>query len=251
LTVFVRVYGSLNDFLSARQRQSTLACEVNGVTSVKDLIEAVGVPHPEIDLLVVNGTAVKFDHLIRDGDRVAAYPRFELLDPGPSIRLGPAIRRHVFVADVHLGRLAAYLRLAGFDVDYRVDYSDHEIAGISALQDRTVLTRDVGLLKHGRIRHGYFIRDTHPARQLVEVIRRFELVDHAVPFSRCLRCNWRLDLVSKQEVEHRLQESTRERYNQFSRCPGCQRLYWQGSHYARLRAFLDAALAAAASPPVR
>jgi uncharacterized protein with PIN domain/sulfur carrier protein ThiS len=245
-SVSVRVYGELGDFLPRARRQATLLCSFEGGRSVKDLVEQLGVPHPEIDLLIVNGEPVGFAYPLRDRDRVAVYPRFEAIDVGPAPRLTPPAQAQPrFVADVHLGRLAAYLRLAGFDTTYRNDYSDHDIAAISADEDRTVLTRDVGLLKHRRIARGCFLRNTQPGRQLVEVVRRFDLVRSAAPFTRCLRCNASLMPVPKGLVHRELPPRVREHFREFARCPGCLRVYWSGSHYARMRPFIDAALDAA------
>ncbi len=242
----VRVYAALNDFLPVSRKQATLVCQFARGTSVKDLVEALGVPHTEIDHLVVNDRPVDFACIVRDGDRVAAYPPFHTFDVPRDPRLGPAPQAQPrFVADVHLGRLAAYLRLAGFDTEYRNDYSDHALVEISARDDRTLLTRDVGVLKHSAVVRGYFVRDTQPGRQLVEVLRRFDLAGRAAPFTRCVRCNRALERVSKQEVIDALPPRTREQYEEFSRCAGCSRVYWAGSHYSRMRVFLDAAFQAA------
>jgi uncharacterized protein len=247
LSVSVRFYGELNDFLPAAQRQATLVCGLESSTSIKDLVETLGVPHPEIDLLVLNGQTVDFACRVRDGDRVAVYPPFRAFDLDAAARLGPSPQIEPrFVADVHLGRLAAYLRLAGFDTAYRNDYPDHEIVATSASEDRTLLTRDVGVLKHSAVTRGYFVRATRPAHQLVEVLRRFDLVAQARPFTRCLRCNDRLHVVPKDGVEHLLPPHTREHYRKFSRCPACDRVYWQGSHYSQMSVFLERAFAVAA-----
>jgi len=241
----VRFYGSLNDFLPAARRQSTLICAFNSSPSVKDLVEALGVPHPEIDLLIVDGQSVDFSYRLRDGDRVAVYPLIRAFDVGDTVRLRPPPQTEPrFIADVHLGRLAAYLRLAGFDTKYRNDYPDGEIVAISASEDRVLLTRDVGVLKHGIVMRGYFLRETQPARQLVEVLRDFDLGTGAAPFTRCLRCNSRLHVVAKNCVQHLLPARTRECYREFSRCPTCSRIYWQGSHYSRMRLFIETAFAA-------
>jgi uncharacterized protein with PIN domain len=247
----VRFYGSLNDFLPAACRQSTLVCGFNSSPSVKDLVEALGVPHPEIDLLVVDGQSVDFRYRLRDGDRVAVYPRLRTFELGDAARLRPPPQTEPrFIADVHLGRLTAYLRLAGFDAKYRNDHSDDEIVAISASEDRVLLTRDVGVLKHATVMRGYFLRETQPARQLVEMLREFDLVAGATPFTRCLRCNSLLQVVAKDRVQHLLPARTRECYREFSRCPTCSRIYWQGSHYSRMKLFIETAFAAAmrASP---
>lgn len=246
-SVSLRFYGALNDFLPASRRQKTLVYAVEGRQSIKDLVEAIGVPHPEIGLLAVNGETVGFGRLVNDGDRIAVYPPFSAFDTGDAVQLGPPPQRDPrFVADVHLGRLTAYLRLAGFDTKYRTDSTDHELVATSAGEDRTLLTRDVGVLKHRAVQRGYFLRETQPARQFVEVLRRYDLAVLAAPFTRCLRCNSPLQAVSKDRVENLLPSRTREHYREFSRCPACARVYWPGSHYARMRLFLDTALAAAA-----
>jgi uncharacterized protein len=250
LSASFRFYGALNDFLPVARRQATLVCSVDPSASVKDLIEALGVPHPEVDLLVVNGEPVDFAYLVREGDRVAAYPRFHQLDVQVTGRLGaPDQAEPRFVADVHLGRLAAYLRLAGFDTAYRNDYADRELVALSASEDRTLLTRDVGVLKHRLVTRGCFLRATQPRRQLVEVLSRFNLVARAVPFTRCLRCNAMLQAVAMDRIEHRLQPRTRQFYTQFSTCPVCERVYWDGSHYEHMSRLLRSALAEASAPP--
>jgi uncharacterized protein len=241
----VRFYGSLNDFLPVECRQATLVCAFDSGRSVKDLVEALGVPHPEIDLLIVGGQSVGFTYRLRDGDRVAAYPLVRAFDLGDTVRLRPRPQTEPrFIADVHLGRLTAYLRLAGFDTRYRNDYRDNEIVAISASEDRVLLTRDVGVLKHGIVTRGYFLRETQPARQLVELLCDFDLVSRAAPFTRCLRCNSRLRIVAKDRVQHLLPARAREDYREFSQCPTCSRVYWQGSHYSRMRRFIETTFAA-------
>jgi uncharacterized protein len=242
----VRFYGPLNDFLPAARRQSTLVCAFDSSPSVKDLVEALGVPHPEIDLLIVDGQSVGFGYRVRDGNRVAVYPPIRAFDLANTVRLRPPPQTGPrFIADVHLGRLAAYLRLAGFDAKYRNDYPDDEIVAISASEDRVLLTRDVGVLKHGTVVRGYFLREIQPARQLVEVLRHFDLVSAAAPFTRCLRCNSRLHAVARDRVRHLLPARTRECYREFSQCATCSRIYWQGSHYSSMRLFIETAFAAA------
>jgi uncharacterized protein with PIN domain/sulfur carrier protein ThiS len=240
------MYGALNDFLRPAFRHATLVCDFAGSGSVKDLVEALGVPHPEIDLIVVNDQPVPFTHGVRDGDRVAVFPRFLAIDLGDIPRLGPEAQATPrFIADVHLGRLTAYLRLAGFDTEYRRDYTDREIVEISAADDRAVLTRDLGVLKHRAVTRGYFVRHTQPARQLVETLRHFDLLPHAAPFTRCVRCNSCLRPIPKGRVEHLLLPRTRQAFRDFSRCPTCAHVYWQGSHYERISLLLQAAFAEA------
>ena len=187
--VTVRVYGSLNDFLPPQRRQIAWLCVVDGRQSVKDLIESLGVPHPEIDLILVNGTSVPFDYAVQSADRIAVFPRFTNLDIGTLTRVRPRPLDTVrFVADVHLGKLARRLRLVGLDTAYRADANDAELAELADREGRILLTRDQGLLKRRLVAHGYYVRETLPHRQLVEVLRRFGPLD-LHPFSRCLRCN--------------------------------------------------------------
>jgi uncharacterized protein with PIN domain len=244
--VTIRFYAELNDFLPPGQRQRTLVHGFSERVSVKDAVEAHGVPHVEIDLLLVNGIAVPFTYLLADGDRVAAYPRFRRLDVGGGSRVRPpepGVLR--FVLDAHLGRLAAYLRMAGFDAWYRPDAEDEELARLSSAEERVLLTRDVGLLKRGIVQHGYYVRETAPRRQALEVFRRFDLAAVARPFERCLRCNGPVRPVAPSEVAARVPPRRRSRFTRFVRCAGCGRVYWEGSHYGWMRAFLDTLFAGA------
>lgn len=249
MDAFFRFYGALNDFLPRPRRFRTWACTFRQRASIKDLIESLGVPHPEIDRLVVNGEIVDFRYLVRNGDRVAAYPTFHAIDLGDAGRLAPMTFPELrFVADVHLGRLAAYLRLAGFDSAYRNDASDTDLADVSAAEARVLLTRDVDLLKRALVTHGCFIRNTQPGRQLVEVLRRFECVGAARPFTRCPRCNAPLLAVDKGTVIAVVPSRTRECHDLFAQCTACAAVYWPGSHYDRIRRFLDVAFSAASRP---
>jgi len=246
MDAFLRFYGALNDFLPRPRRFRTFGCTFRQRTSIKDLIESLGVPHPEVDRLIVNGELVDFRYLVGDGDRVAAYPTFHSIDLGDAGRLATMTSTGLrFVADVHLGRLAAYLRLAGFDTLYRNDASDTDLADVSAAETRVLLTRDVDLLKRATVTHGCFIRNTQPGRQLVEVLRRLGCVAAARPFTRCPRCNAPLQVVDKRTVIGVVPSRTRECHDRFSRCTACAAVYWPGSHYDRIRRFLDVAFSAA------
>ncbi len=156
-----RFYEELNDFLPVESRRRTITVELDRGRSVKDAIESAGVPHPEVDLILVDGESVGFDRVLRGGERVAVYPVFERLDIGPLVHLRPApLRDPRFVLDSHLGKLARHLRLAGFDALWDKDYADEEIVRISLAEKRIILTRDIGLLKRGAVERGYFVRST-------------------------------------------------------------------------------------------
>lgn len=226
-----RFYEELNDFLPPERRKTTFAHEFHRRTSIKDMIEALGVPHPEVELIVVDGESVGFDHIVHDGERIAVYPMFEAFDVTGALRVRPApLRTPRFVLDVNLGTLAKYLRLCGFDTLYRNDYTDDRIATLSAEQERILLTRDRDVLKRRIVSHGYFVRDDDPRQQLREVIDRFDLGDTASPFSRCAMCNGALRDVDKAAIMHRLEAGTRRHYDTFRECAECGRLYWRGSH---------------------
>lgn len=235
-----RFYEELNDFLPPTRRKVEFAHRFQRRASVKDMIESFGVPHPEIELILVNGRSVGFSHIVQDGDRVSVYPVFESLDVTPVLRLRPApLRRPRFVVDCNLGRLARYLRLLGLDCIYRNDLSDDDVAAISAAQHRIVLTRDRRLLHRKIIAHGFFVRAVRPRDQVREVLARLDLYRAIAPFSRCTRCNAPLQRVEKHRIQHRLEPKTRRYYSDFLQCPSCERIYWQGGHHARAQALID------------
>ena len=230
-----RFYEELNDFLPGNRRKQTIAYVFHGHPGVKDAIEALGVPHSEVDLIVVNGRSVGFDYQLRPGDRVAVYPCFEAFDISPVVKLREApLRRTAFVLDVHLGKLARLLRLLGFDALYRNDYDDYQVINPAVAEHRIILTRDRGLLFHKVVTHGYYIRSSKAMQQAREVLDRFDLSACVRPFRRCLACNGIIEPVDKQSITHELQPLTRAHYTTFARCGDCRRIYWQGSHYARL-----------------
>ncbi|MEA3292813.1 MAG: Mut7-C RNAse domain-containing protein [Pseudomonadota bacterium] len=231
-----RFYAELNDFLRPAKRYKPLRYRFRSEPGIKDPIEALGVPHAEVELIVVNGASVGFDYRLRDRDRVAVYPVFESVDVTPLVRLREApLRRTTFVVDVNLGKLARLLRMLGFDVLYRNDYSDAEIVRISVQKHRIILTRDRRLLRHGAVTHGYWVRSDDPADQVEEILRRFDLYRAARPLQRCIECNGLLEEVSKEEVLDQLEPLTKKHYQAFHRCPECGRVYWQGSHVDKMQ----------------
>lgn len=233
-SVRFRFYEELNDFLPPAQRKVEFEHHFDRRASIKDMIESLGVPHPEVDLILVDGHSVGFSHIVRDGERISVYPVFERLDITPLVRLRPQpLRDPRFVVDSNLGRLARYLRLLGFDCLYRNDYRDAEVAEISRQQRRIVLTRDRRLLQQRVIEHGLFVRSTRPEQQVREVLQRLDLYRLVRPFTRCSHCNGLLVPVSKESVDALLEPRTRQYYEVFRQCPDCGRVYWQGSHYAR------------------
>ena len=233
--VNVRAYAELNDFLGPELRGLTVRRPFRPHQTVKDVLEAVGIPHTEVDLILVNGHAEDFTHRPASGDRIAVYPMFEALDIGSTARLRPVpLRDPRFVVDVNLGRLARLLRVLGFDVWWSSDADDQCLVDISLEQQRILLTRDRALLKRRVVTHGLFVHSDNPEEQTLEVLRRLDLGQRLAPLTRCVRCNGRLVAVAKDEVIDRLEPLTRLYYSDFSRCKECGRIYWPGSNHARL-----------------
>jgi len=249
-SAWFRFYEELNDFLPPAQRKVGFEHRFDRRTSIKDMIESLGVPHPEIELILVNGRSVDFSHIVEDSDRISVYPVFESLDVSSLIRLRPnPLRNPRFVIDSNLGRLARYLRLLGFDCLYRNDYRDADVAAISQQQHRIVLTRDRRLLQHKVIDHGLYVRGTCPKEQVREVLRRLDLAGLVRPFTRCVRCNGSLEVVTKESVNALLQPKTRRYYNVFQQCSECLQVYWQGSHHVRMLGLVEEFLEQPAENP--
>jgi len=234
-TVRFRCYEELNDHLPVSRRKCSFAHTFDGAPAIGDVIEALGVPHTEIDLILVDGKSVRFSHRLRGGERVAVYPMFERFDIRPLYRLRPRpLRRTRFVADVHLGKLARYLRLLGFDTLYPAEAGDAELIGISTRDRRIVLTCDLGLLERQALTRGYRLRSADPQLQVSEVVHAFALEKELRPFTRCMSCNVLLRPIGRQAVADRVPSRVFRRYRRFTFCPECGRIYWRGTHFQRL-----------------
>jgi uncharacterized protein with PIN domain len=237
---YFRFYAELNDHLAPPLRYQTAEKDFFVAASVKDMIESFGIPHTEVELILINGESSDFGRLVHGGDRVAVYPVFESVDITLELRVRPEPLREVkFVLDVHLGRLAAYLRMLGFDAWYRSCTSDPELVQLSVDEKRILLTRDRSLLMHSAVTHGYWLRETDSRRQAAEIVNRFDLARLTKPFTRCMACNERLRQVSKQEIRERIPERIAEKHEKFHECPRCQRVYWQGSHHVRMARWVE------------
>jgi hypothetical protein len=241
-TAFFCLYEELNDFIPQEKRKNRFAYEFTGNPSVKDAIEAIGVPHTEIDLVIVNGQSVGFDYHLAENDEVSVYPVFESLDISPLVRHREKPLRDArlwdsakFICDVHLGKCAKLLRLLGFNTLYRNDYSDPQIVESALAEKRCILTRDRGILKRSAVTHGYCLRSTEPRRQAKEVLARFDLYSRAIPFSLCIECNGSIVAADKDAVLSILPEKTGKCYDEFFKCNSCGRVYWQGNHFIALK----------------
>jgi len=231
----IRFHARLNFFLPKARQHAAFKHSFDGTPSVKDMIESLGVPHTEVESIQVNGSPVDFSYLVKDGDSISVHPAAETggLVKWPS---GDETR---FVLDIHLGRLAAHLRMLGFDTLYSNTADDPELARISSTENRVLLTRDLGLLKRSIVTYGYYVRSTNPRRQVGEVLRRFKLVDAIRPFHRCLACNGLIEAVRKEDILDRLEPRTREYFNEFYICRACDKIYWKGSHFDQMAKLVD------------
>lgn len=238
--ILLRFYEELNDFLPPTYRKRLFSYTLFQPTSVKGVIHALGVPHTEVDLILVNQQSVDFSYLVQPGDRISVYPVFESFDISSMTRLRTKpLRNTRFVVDVHLGRLVRYLRFLGFDTLYRNDYDDITLARVSMEEQRILLTRDRQLLQRRIVTRGHYVHATQPKQQIVEVLRCLQLSPPYAMFSRCSVCNGILTIVKKSHVQHLLPSGTLRYYDQFSQCQQCHKLYWKGSHYQKMRKCLQ------------
>ncbi|HZD55968.1 MAG TPA: Mut7-C RNAse domain-containing protein [Anaerolineales bacterium] len=236
----LRFHAELNDFLPSARKHTRIWVDLDGHPAVKDTIEALGIPHPEVDAILANNTSVDFSYQIQDGDDIQVYPPGRTPEFKDLLHLQPSQPRVPrFVLDTHLGKLAAYLRMLGFDALYQNDYGDEDLANISQAEDRYLLTRDRGVLKRSSVTRGYCLRSTSPREQLGEILQRYNLFEAIRPFQRCMDCNGRLESVSKDEILDRLEPETKKYYQDFYRCTRCGKIYWRGSHYQHMRKFID------------
>jgi uncharacterized protein with PIN domain len=222
-SVKFKFHGSLNDFLLPRNRDSWNTYTFTGSPSIKDAIEAIGIPHVEVCRILINEKEADFTHALHGHAMVEVFPYTQ-------ISAAPLN----FVLDVHLGKLARQLRLLGFDSLYQNNYTDRNIIDLVKQQERIVLTRDIGLLKHTAIQWGYWLRSQQPLAQLEEIVYRFHLEKEIHPFSRCLVCNGPIESVAKYEIRDQLPPATLACFDEFYQCHQCKKLYWKGSHYDRM-----------------
>lgn len=234
--VYIRFYAELNELLPSCRRNSGFSYPIKKSRSVKDLIEAIGVPHTEVDLVFVNDLPVDFDYLVTGDEQIDVYPPNSDAHKSASIHNQPDPPAEPrFLLDVHLGRLAGYLRMLGIDTLYRNDYDDPTLADTSAAQNRILLTCDRKLLMRKKIKYGYLVRSRHPPEQVREVLQRYQLFDYRSKVARCLDCNGIIQSVSKAGVEDRLLPLTRQHYDDFYQCNSCHKIYWEGSHFKNIQ----------------
>lgn len=241
--ISIRFHDQLNDFLPTQLRDETFALEHKKNRSVKDLIESTGVPHTEIELIMSNGNSVDLNYQVIPGDQIEVYPvsvSSVLIHPDHAVSCQPEPLNVLrFVLDVHLGKLARYMRMLGFDTLYRNDYDDPALAEISADERRILLSCDRMLLMRKQVSYGYFVRNRSPRQQLLEILRRYQLYHAIKPFSRCINCNGSTHSVSKQSIQSKLLTKTKKYYKDFYQCDSCKKIYWKGSHYQQMMKLID------------
>lgn len=228
-TASFEFYKSLNDFLATVNKNKIFKHNFYRTPAIKDAIEAIGIPHTEVDVIIVKGLPVNFFYKLHNNDMVEVYPVNANPVFSKSYSLTPGLNYPLaFVADVHLGKLAKALRILGFDTNYQNDYSDKSIVEIAEKAYRIVLTRDVGLLKPKSIKWGYWLRSQMVEKQLKEVVSRYNLLPEILLFKRCLSCNGRIKEVAKEAVLEQLPPKTNQHFNEFFQCPSSKKVYWKG-----------------------
>jgi len=231
-----RFYEELNDFLPAARRKRAIEHRCACDATIKHAIEALGVPHTEVELVLVNGESVDFSYRVKESDYVSIYPKFECFDVAELLKVrAQPLRTLRFIADAHLGGLARWLRMLGFDTLYCNRYRDEQIRSIAQAEQRVILTRDRELLKCRDVTHGCFVHALHPQEQLRAIVDRLQLATSAKPLTLCLHCNVLLTAIEKSAVVDRLPARVAQTQERFCWCKGCDRIYWEGTHWKRMR----------------
>ena len=239
-TVHLRFYEELNDFLPLDKRKTRFSHSFKNNPSIKDMIESLGIPHTQVDFILSNNRAVDFNYIVQNGDDISVYPVFESLNIQNISKLRPTPLRQIkFIADVHLGKLARYLRMLGFDTFYQNNYTPNQIIKISKSDKRIILSKSRELLKRKEVTHGYCLTSSDIRKQLKSVLNRFNLYDNIIPFFRCMICNTNLKSVSKEKIIDRIPKKVKEWQKEFKICPKCERIYWKGTHYESMMEFIE------------
>ncbi|HPS58452.1 MAG TPA: Mut7-C RNAse domain-containing protein [Spirochaetota bacterium] len=239
--VIIRYYEELNDFLPEDMRKRDIEVPFKDRRSVKDVIESMGVPHVEVDIILVNGASVDFSYIVNDNDRISVFPVFGSLDiPGVTrLTLSPLDDTR-FVLDVHLRKLARTMRLLGFDADFEDDRDDDMLAVIAATENRILLTCDRRLLMRKIVPRGIIVRSRDPEQQIIEVTGRLRLRNMVNPLTRCVECNGLIRDADMNSLEFTLvkndiPEGVISWCTEYFICNSCGRIYWHGSHYDKLK----------------
>ncbi|MFA8437269.1 MAG: Mut7-C RNAse domain-containing protein [Marinifilaceae bacterium] len=234
-----RFYAELNDFLPRKRKQKAFVQAFKTPITVCETLESLGIPLSEVDMVLVNETSVDLDHKLNEGDYISVYPVFESLDVSATTKVRKtALRSTLFVLDAHLGKLAKYLRMLGFDTLYRPDIEDDEIIEVAQKEKRIILTRDKLLLKSKKVSHGYFVRSTEKNEQLREVVKKFDLYSQFKSFTRCMTCNTPLEKADQEAIRNKVDQDTYKFFNEFYYCKLCDKVFWKGSHFKRMEEYI-------------
>jgi uncharacterized protein with PIN domain/molybdopterin converting factor small subunit len=238
-TASLSFHAELNDFLSKKDKFQKIEHRFDNPPIVKDSIEALGVPHPEVAVIKANNKTVGFDYKVNEGDSIEIFPHLYHTDIQPIKPIKPD-GKPKFILDVHLGGLARYLRMVGFDTLYNnEDWGDKYIADTGGEENRIVLSRDIGLLKRSSVIYGYYVRKKDSMKQFIEIAERYSLRSYFTPFTTCIKCNGQIASVNKNEIIHLLEEGTKNEHNEFWQCTSCQQIYWKGTHFIKMEKLIQ------------
>lgn len=240
MSVKITLHGDLSLFLPRQQRkEASLEIDLTRRTSIKDFLESLGVPHPEIFRLTVNNLPTTFAYIVAAKDQIEVYPLPVPVDLTEENILRAPLEEISFAVDANVGKLARLLRMAGFDTFFDQTMDDEPLAEKARQEERILLTKDRALLKRKAVIYGRLIRNIMPADQLREVILLYGLQNETKPFSRCLCCNDVLRPAAKKDIVERLKPLTKKYFDDFHICPACERIYWPGSHRDKMRDYLQ------------
>ncbi|MFA6284500.1 MAG: Mut7-C RNAse domain-containing protein [Desulfurivibrionaceae bacterium] len=239
--MIINFWGNLKGLLRLPFRgQKRVEYQLTRQASVKDIIEALGVPHTEVGRLIVAGREISFSAPGADDDTLDVYPLSPPVDVTVPTLLRPkSLPGVAFAVDMNVGKLATLLRMAGFDTFFRNDISDPELVEAAVREKRILLSKDMDLLKRKEVAFGYLVREIDPEKQLAEIVRLFGIKEQFKPLSRCLRCNGLLQPVEKGRIIEQLEPLTKKYYDSFRQCLGCGKIYWAGSHRDKMLEVLN------------
>jgi len=239
-SVYLRFYEELNDYLPEGKQKRWFEYRFSGSPSIREVLHESGVPESDVDLVLVNSKSRDFDYLVKDGDHISFYPVFELLDISclNELRDKP-LRAPIFICDAHLGRLARYLRMLGFDTVYSNKIMPEEVIEVSKKDCRIILSKNIRLARNEEVNRSFWIRSDDPLEQLRDLIHKLDLLSLFNPLTRCLECNNKIEPVRKEEIMDRLQPKTARYFKEFYLCPSCNKIYWKGSHYEHMMEFIQ------------
>lgn len=229
-----KFYDELNFFVEKSKKFTDITYQFDGNPSVKDCIEAIGIPHVEVEAIKINNAFVDFNKKISANDFVEVFSMNSEIDFSHSIKLRPDIEEIKFIVDANIGKMTKNLRMFGFDTHYDFDLPDKEIVNLAEREKRIILSRDVGLLKRKNAIYGYFVRSTNIEEQISEVIKRYKLYNLFNPLTLCLECNGFIKPIDKSEVGASLDEGVLKDYDEFFKCDNCNKFFWKGSHYDKM-----------------